>query len=156
MSEAHIADPTEYALGDEPRPVPRRNAKKRVERASRRLEAFTLRRQGQSFESIGQHLGVSPQTVSLWVREAVRAMPKEERDDLRDMELARLDAALVPVMRLVVGGDLFAVDRMLRIMERRARYLNLDEQAQEGVHAVHSLLDALVLGEQAQQGEAPA
>lgn len=143
-SEADIKNGPEYALGDEPRPQPRRNAKKRVERASRRLEAFTLRRQGQSYESIAQHLGVAPQTVSLWVREAVRQMPKEERDDLRDMELARLDAALVPVMRLVVGGDLFAVDRMLRIMERRARYLNLDEQAAEGVQAVHSLLDRLV------------
>lgn len=154
MSEPHIADPDEYALGDEPRPEPRKNAKKRVLRASRRMEAFTLRRQGQSYEAIGQHLGVNPRTVAIWVREAVREMPKEERDDLRDMELARLDAILAPAMRLAIAGDLFAIDRVLRIQERRARYLNLDEQAAEGVQAVHSLLDALVFGEQGKEDAA--
>jgi hypothetical protein len=37
------------------------------------------------------------------------------------MELTRLDAVLVPQMRLALAGDGFAVDRVLRIMERRSK-----------------------------------
>lgn len=137
---------TEYALGDTPRPPRRKNAAKRVIRASRRQEAFALRRQGESFESIAHHLGVTPKTVAVWVREAIRDIPKEAADDLRALELARLDAVLAPQMRLALAGDSYAVDRVLKIMERRAKFLNLDAQSTEGIQAVNNLLDRLVLG----------
>lgn len=140
-------NPEEYALGDLVRPKRRANAAKRTIRASRRAEAFALRRQGESFESIATHLGVAPKTVSIWVREAIRAIPEEEAADLRSLELTRLDAVLAPQMRLALAGDSFAVDRVLRIMERRARYLNLDAQSQAGIEAVGNLLDALVMGQ---------
>lgn len=150
MSEPHVSDgidPEEYAKGDEPRRKRSENVQRRIARATRRQEAFALRRQGQSFDTIAQHLGVSPKTVSIWVREAIRAIPEEEAGDLRSLELSRLDAVLAPQMRLALAGDGFATDRVLRIMERRARYLNLDAQSQAGIEAVGNLLDLLVHGE---------
>lgn len=149
MSEPHVGtevDAEEYARGDEPRRKRPENVQRRLARATRRQEAFALRRQGQSYETIAQHLGVAPKTVSIWVREAVQAIPKEAADDLRDMELARLDAILSPQMRLALAGDGYATDRVLRIMERRARYLNLDAQHAAGIEVVGSLLDRLVMG----------
>lgn len=154
-------DDTEYALGDTPRePVSMSqraiNRRKRENRATRRQEAFALRRSGESYENIARHLGVQPKTVSTWVREAIASMPAEEAEDLRKMELTRLDAVLVPQMRLALAGDGFAVDRVLRIMERRARYLNLDAATTAGVREVGSLLDRLVFGagEDDQEGAA--
>lgn len=152
QTKPHIApDPTEYALGDEPREPQSMSkraiaARKRATRASRRQEAFALRRAGESFENIGRHLGVSPQTVSIWVREAIANVPQEEADELRKMELTRLDAVLVPQMRLAIAGDGYAVDRVLKIMERRSKYLNLDAATTAGIREVGTLLDRLVFG----------
>lgn len=137
-------DLAEYALGDTPRP---RRASKRIERATRRAEAFALRRNGVSTAAIAQHLGVHPRTVSTWIRDAIQAIPAEEADAIRTLELERLDAIMAPQMRLALAGDGFAVDRVLRIMERRARLLGLDEAKPGGFEQVGALLDRLVLGE---------
>ncbi|MEW1974154.1 helix-turn-helix domain-containing protein [Microbacterium profundi] len=136
-------DPAEYTLGDTPRP---RRTSKRIERASRRAEAFALRRNGVSTAAIAQHLGVHPRTVSTWIREAIQAIPGEDASAIRAMELERLDAILAPQMRLALAGDGFAVDRVLRIMERRARLLGLDDAKSGGFEQVGSLLDRLVFG----------
>ncbi len=137
-------DLAEYALGDSPR---RRRTSKRIERATRRAEAFALRRNGVSTATIAQHLCVHPRTVSTWIREAVQAIPEEDVAAIRKMELERLDAILAPQMRLALAGDGFAVDRVLRIMERRARLLGLDDATPGGFEQVGALLDRLVLGE---------
>ena len=136
-------DPAEYALGDRARP---RRTSKRIERATRRAEAFALRRNGVSTATIAQHMGVHPRTVSTWIREAVQAIPAEDADAIRALELERLDAILAPQMRLALAGDGYAVDRVLRIMERRARYLGLDQAQPGGFEQVGHLLDRLVLG----------
>ncbi|MFJ6428899.1 helix-turn-helix domain-containing protein [Microbacterium maritypicum] len=137
-------DLAEYALGDTPRP---RRTTKRIQRASRRAEAFALRRNGVSTAAIAQHLGVHPRTVSTWIRDAIQAIPAEEADAIRTLELERLDAIMAPQMRLALAGDGFAVDRVLRIMERRARLLGLDSAKPGGFEQVGALLDRLVLGE---------
>lgn len=137
-------DLAEYALGDTPRP---RRTSKRIHRATRRAEAFALRRNGVSTAAIAQHLGVHPRTVSTWIRDAIQAIPAEEADAIRTLELERLDAIMAPQMRLALAGDGFAVDRVLRIMERRARLLGLDNAKPGGFEQVGALLDRLVLGE---------
>lgn len=137
-------DLAEYALGDTPRP---RRTSKRIQRATRRAEAFALRRNGVSTAAIAQHLGVHPRTVSTWIRDAIQAIPAEEADAIRTLELERLDAIMAPQMRLALAGDGFAVDRVLRIMERRARLLGLDNAKPGGFEQVGALLDRLVLGE---------
>lgn len=137
-------DLEEYALGDTPRP---RRTSKRIQRATRRAEAFALRRNGVSTAAIAHHLGVHPRTVSTWIRDAIQAIPAEEADAIRTLELERLDAIMAPQMRLALAGDGFAVDRVLRIMERRARLLGLDNAKPGGFEQVGALLDRLVLGE---------
>jgi DNA-binding CsgD family transcriptional regulator len=136
-------DAAEYALGDRAR-IRRKSNK--IERATRRAEAYALRRAGVDTATIAARLGVHPTTVNAWIREALRAIPKEEADDLRALELERLDAIMVPQMRAALAGDGFAVDRVLKIMERRARLLGLDEARPGGFEQVGSLLDRLVFG----------
>lgn len=135
--------PEEYALGDAPRP--RRRAK-RLDRLTRRAEAFMLHRTGVDMTTIAQRMDVHPKTVQRWIREEVQRIPEEEAQAIRAIELARLDAILVPQMRLALAGDGYAVDRVLKIMERRARYLGLDDAKPGGFEQVGSLLDRLVFG----------
>ncbi|OIJ32443.1 helix-turn-helix domain-containing protein [Microbacterium sp. LCT-H2] len=137
-------DLTEYALGDTPRP---RRRMKRLDRLTRRAEAFMLHRTGVAMTVIATQMDVHPKTVQRWIREEVQRIPEEEADAIRTLELARLDAILVPQMRLALAGGGFAVDRVLRIMDRRAKYLGLDNAKPGGFEQVGALLDRLVMGE---------
>lgn len=137
-------DLTEYALGDTPRP--RRRAK-HLDRPTRRAEAFLAYRTGVAMTAVAQQMGVHPKTVQRWIREEVQRIPEEEAEAIRAIEMARLDAILVPQMRLALAGDGYAVDRVLRIMDRRAKYLGLDNAKPGGFEQVGALLDRLVMGE---------
>jgi len=136
-------DPKEHALGDRARPMGHRA---RIARATRRKEAFVLRRAGVPVDTIALQLGVSTRSVYAWIQEAIRDIPREDADDLRRLELDRLDAMFQPQFRAALGGDPIAAQVCLRIMERRARMLNLDAEAIAGVEQVGNLLDRLVFG----------
>lgn len=47
-------------------------------------------------------------------------------EDVRLMELARLDAMTAGVWDAAEGGDIYAIDAMLKLMSRRAKYLGID------------------------------
>ena len=131
-------DVEEHALGDSPRP--RRRAK-RLDRLTRRAEAFMLHRTGVDVPTIADRMGVHPKTVQRWIREEVQRIPQETADEMRALELARLDAILAPQMRLALAGDGRAADLVLRIMERRARYLALDSEDLGRQHAFRLFAD---------------
>jgi hypothetical protein len=137
------ADLEEYALGDSPRPLRRA---KRMERMTRRAEAFVLHRTGIDAPTIADRMGVHPKTVQRWIREEVQRIPQETADEIRALELARLDAILAPQMRAAMAGDARAAEVVLRIMDRRARYLGLDQAKPGGFEQVGNLLDRLVFG----------
>lgn len=134
----------EYLLGDKPR---RTTTARRVARATRKQEALTMRLAGISTRTIAARLNVHPSTVYAWVRDAIKAIPQEEADELRALELERLDALFYAVWRDALAGDTRAVDAALRVMSRRAALLNLDTAHTAGLEAVGNLLDRLVLGE---------
>ena len=134
----------EYLLGDKARR--RTNTERRVDRATRRQEALSMRLAGARNDQIAQALGVHPRTVITWVTEAVRDIPREEAEELRRLELDRLDALQGAVWRAAMRGDVRATDRVLAIMDRRAKYLGLYDAQAEGLGAVGSLLDRLVFG----------
>lgn len=135
-------DAAEYALGD--RPAPRRLNK--VQRATRRAEAIALRRAGVRVDAIAERLRVSPRTVQAWLREAIAAIPREEAEELRRLELDRLDGLFFAHYRAALAGDSQAAATCLRVMERRARLLNLDSQHTATLEQVGNLLDRLVSG----------
>jgi transposase-like protein len=134
----------EYLLGDKPR-RPSATAK-RAARATRKQEALTMRLAGVSIRTIAARLNVHPSTVYAWVKDAIAAIPQEQADELRALELERLDTMLASIWRDVLAGDTRAVDAALRIMQRRAALLNLDASHAAGLEQVGNLLDRLVHG----------
>lgn len=60
------------------------------------------------------------------IRAALKKTLQEPADDLRVLELDRLDVLLTGLWPKAINGDAPAVDRVLKIMERRASLLGLD------------------------------
>ncbi len=122
--------------------MPRKNtAPIKVTTATRRAEVMRLRMAGLTYEEIGQRLGISNVAAYQHVKrglEVARTKLVEAADSVREQELRRLDRALVIVMAAMTpkqgasaGPDqLAAIDRLIKIMERRAKYLGLDAPSQ--------------------------
>jgi len=103
---------------------------KKEEIAARRVTIFDLRRGGASLRMIAQRVGVSHETVAKDLAAVLKELNKaslSSADELREMELARLDMAALAIQKSVSAGHLGAIDRWLRIMERRAKLLGLDK-----------------------------
>jgi hypothetical protein len=93
----------------------------------RKLQALELRKAAVSYQQIADQLGYRSASGAFnAVKAALKATLREPANELRDLEVARLDAMLLVLWRRVQSGDEKAVDRVLRIMERRARLLGLD------------------------------
>jgi hypothetical protein len=95
--------------------------------AERRQAAFELRLKGCSYREIGRELGMSHSNAELLIKQTL-AERKETTgllaDQLRDMELARIDK---------ISGELWAnraepsaAATLLRCIERRSKLLGLD------------------------------
>ena len=101
--------------------------------ATNRLRALTLRRQSQTLQQIGQALGVSTQTAANYVNYCLRELVEltaAATEEYRQLELERLDALQAAIWNQAVSGNLWAIDRCLAIMERRAKLLGLDKPLQ--------------------------
>ena len=93
---------------------------------ARRIRALELRLSGASYRQIGAALGVSSPVAFQDVKRALRETMQEPADEVRRIEIDRLDRLLLAVWPKALTGDTSAVHTALRIMERRAVMLGLD------------------------------
>ncbi len=101
----------------------------RAQAAARRLQALELRKGGATYRQIGERLNVSEAQAFRDVDHALGMLAKlteGEAEKVRALEVARLDSVLLPMLQQAKRGSQGAVDRVLRIMERRAKLLGLD------------------------------
>lgn len=93
----------------------------------RQRDALELRKSGLSYDAIATRLGYAHASgAHKAVTLALKRTIQEPADELRRVEVERLDAALSAIWKKVLSGDTWAIDRMLKIMERRAALLGLD------------------------------
>lgn len=97
-----------------------------AETAELSRRCLELRLAGGSLEHIGQAVGLHKSNVSRRIKAALADIPAAEAETLRTLENERLDAMQVAIWRQVREGDLGAVDRAIRISERRSRLNGLD------------------------------
>lgn len=106
--------------------------------AERRVEALKRRIAGGSYRAIARELGVSEAQAFRDVQaelDKLAQQAQEEASRLRVLELRRLDEMLIRLSPMLYpkSGDnvnLGAIDRALKIMERRAKLLGLDAPTQ--------------------------
>ena len=118
--------------------MPRRKKTKRrpqvteprnIQAREREVEALELRKAGATFQQIGTRLGISRQAAHKRVTEVLHDMAEttgEKAEAVRTLEGQRLDAMLLGLWARASHGDYGAVDRVLRIMQRRADMLGTD------------------------------
>ena len=102
---------------------------RRIRTTEKTLKALELRKRGMNYTQIGEKLGCARNTACRYVLSELENLAdkcREEAVHVRDLELQRLDALYLKAWEAVEEGDLPAIDRCLRIMERRAKLLGLD------------------------------
>ncbi len=109
--------------------VAAKSSVRRIRTTEKTLKALELRKRGLNYTQIGKKLGCNRSTACRYVLSELENLAdkcREEAAQVRDLELQRLDALYLKAWEAVEGGDLPAIDRCLRIMERRAKLLGLD------------------------------
>jgi hypothetical protein len=97
-----------------------------LETADRQRQALELRRDGLTFDGIAHQLGLADRSMARkYVQAALDRTLREPAEEVRDLELRRLDHWLLRLSELIEQGDLKAIDRALKITELRARLLGL-------------------------------
>jgi hypothetical protein len=126
----------------------------RIRTAERRQRALDLRKNGATYRQIADTLAVSLQVAYEDVQRPLAelaALEQTSAEELRTMELMRLDAAqlaLAPKMKL---GDPQVVNAWVRVSESRRKLLGLDAPAKtaltnpDGSPAAYAELRAVVL-----------
>ena len=90
-------------------------------------QVLMLRRQGHTWDAISQRVGYSSPSSSrdAFLRASNRLI-RDDLDEVRQMEIDRLDIALSAIWNQIEEGNLMAINTMLKIMERRSKMLALD------------------------------
>lgn len=120
------------------------NAKRRKEIAQRRKKILAMRLAGATLAEIGEAVGLDKSTVSHDINTALADIPRAEANQLRQQEVHRLDRLQRAVWTSALSGDLPAMDRVIRIIDRRAKLLGLDAPQQVEISAGNVDLDATV------------
>jgi len=99
----------------------------RIAAAERRGQALALRKAGSGYAAIAGQLGYAgPSGAYKAIVTALRALTREPARELVDLEVARLDDLLAGLWADARKGNVAKVDRVLKVMARRAALLGLD------------------------------
>ena len=79
-----------------------------------------------TYEEIAEQMGCDHSTVVRMVEEGMLQIIQEPAEKVRDMELLRLRKLFSTYFPNAANSDLAALNAVLRIMERRSRYMGLD------------------------------
>lgn len=109
--------------------------------APRAVMAFELRKAGATYELIAEKLGyASPNSARNAILNRIQRYYKaneEEVSEIVGLELARLDQLQLICWQEAKDHNLSAVDRILKIMERRAKLLGLDQEPSQEASTVN-------------------
>lgn len=104
----------------------RANSRRRVTETARQAQALQMRLTGATYEQIGMAMGVHKSSAWKLVEHAMERTIQEPADNVRALEVRRLDRWLFAINTQILAGQLEFLDRGLKIMARRAALLGLD------------------------------
>lgn len=115
-----------------------------IDAAEKRAKALELRKAGATYDQIARQVGYADRGGAYRaVATALKQITEEPAHEVRQLELERLDAMLLGLWPNARKGKEGAIDRALRIMERRAKLLGLDTPLKADVGGLVSLTDLL-------------
>lgn len=106
------------------RKVIARKAKEEEARALKRLEALEYRRMGYTYQEIADAMKIGRDTASKYVKDAIAEIPRETAEEVRELELSRIDTMLSKFMELFSDAPNPAdAGMILKLMDQRAKYV---------------------------------
>lgn len=100
---------------------------KRVRLTERRRRALDLRKKGLTFVEIAREVGyTSPSGAYEAVRVALDSDAGVTNEQIRKLQLARLETLLRVIWDAAAGGEIRAVDRVLKVLDRVTKLTRLD------------------------------
>lgn len=109
-----------------------RDTKSRATAAEKRKHALDLRRAGWSFDDIAAEVGYANKgSAHRAVKQGIADITRESATELLELELSRLDDLMAGAYESARNGDLFAIDRVLKIIDQRAKFLGLYDREPE-------------------------
>ena len=105
------------------------NSDRKVNAKIQRQKAVKFRLAGATYQAIADQMGCTTSNVHKMVKKEMEQVTKETREDveqLRAMEVSRLDEAQRAIWNQIANGHLGAVDRLVKISDRRSKLLGLD------------------------------
>ena len=111
-------------------------SKRRITARQRERQALELRMAGATYAKIAEALGISVAGAHGAVMRALKRLNEkvtEDAEEMRRLELERLDSLMLTLWPQAKRGNQGAIDRILRIMKRRAELLGLDAPARTDV-----------------------
>jgi hypothetical protein len=104
-----------------------RNMEKQLAALNRQKQALQLAQSGVDYQTIADKLGFNSRQAA-WksVKSALNRTLVESAEELRTMQISRLDKMLSAIWVDVIKGNLKAIDRAIKLEERRAKLLGLD------------------------------
>lgn len=109
-----------------------KTSRRKTETAERRLRIIEARKRGHTLQAIADQEGISPQAVHKQIRLQIDAWKLQCNEEVRalvELESQRLDEAHKALWPKAIRGHLPSIDRVIKIMERRAKLLGLDAPA---------------------------
>lgn len=112
-----------------------------IKRRERQAKALELRKAGATYKQIAEQLGYSsPQSVAATIKSALDRMIREPAEELRQMEYERLNHILLTLWPRVQAGELAAVDRAMRVMDRIEALMGLHMQTPTSVQQTNVIM----------------
>ena len=109
--------------------VKSKTAPARVTADMLRRQAVQLRMAGCTLEEIGKQIGRSKGSVSKYINQALAEFARDTEEaiaEVKRMEDARIERLIRAHWPQAIKGHLAATDRVIRLMERKARLHGLD------------------------------
>lgn len=119
---------------------------RRLIAAERRQKALDMRKTGATFQAIAEQLHITKAAAYKSIKYAlkeIKATTDLSAEEFITLELERIDRLFLQAYRMGVDGNMLAVDRCVKLMELRGRYLRIfDEQrpfdGEVTIHVVYS------------------
>lgn len=102
----------------------------------KRQKAIDLRRKGYSYREIAAEIGATHGYCYKLVSQALKRIREETNEiaeDARQLELDRLDKLWMHAYQAVEAGDIGAIDKAVKVMDRRSKLLGLDAPARHDI-----------------------
>ena len=109
-----------------------------LEQTETDIEALKLRSLGLTYQKIADRMGCSVSTASDRYHRALAAVPSDAVEEHRKLMGEQIDSLLEVAFEQALTGkrSLFAIDRCIMLMERKARLIGLDAPVKQSVEVV--------------------